>query len=126
MSELKPKQHARRAAFLLSLGAMLAIVPAVGMYFDTTRSMVILWILLLVATLPAVGWGTSHLALSRGYSTGAGCGLCLVGYIVSGFLGTTSPHPLALGVGVLFMVLLPTVVLLALPSKSSHSHRRRR
>src|SRR4051794_18272712 len=118
MSDLRPKQHARRAALLLSLGAVLAIVPAVGMYFDTTRSMVLLWILLLVATLPAIGWGTSHLALSRGYSTGAGCGLCIVGYVISGFLGTTSPHPLALGIGVLFVVLLPTVVLLSLPNKA--------
>jgi hypothetical protein len=125
MSELSPKQHARRAGLLLGLGALLAIVPAVGMYYDTNRSMVLLLILLLVATLPAIGWGASHLALSRGYSTGGGCGLCIVGYIVSGFLGTTSPHPLALGVGVLFIVLLPTVVLLALPNKSGHSPRKR-
>jgi hypothetical protein len=102
----------------------MAIVPSVGMYLDPTRSMALLWILLLLATLPAIGRGASHLALSRGYSTGAGCGLCIVGYVISGFLGTTSPHPLAMGVGVLFIVLLPTVVLLALPNKSGHSHRR--
>ena len=125
MSDLSSKQHARRAAFLLGLGAALAIVPAVGMYFDANRSMAWVWILSLVATIPAIGWGSSHLALSRGYSTGAGCGLCIVGYVISGFLGTTSPHPLALGVGVLFILLLPTVVLLALPNKSGHSRRKR-
>src|SRR5438876_11632645 len=91
--------------------------PAVGMYFDTGRKMVWLWILVLLATLPASGWGSSHLAQSRGYSSGAGCGLCIVGYFISGLLGTTSRHPLALCVGVLFIVLLPTVVLLALPNK---------
>src|SRR5262245_46406305 len=125
MRNLSPKQHARRAGLLLGLGAVLAIVPAVALYYDTDRRMVILWILLLVATLPAVGFGASHLALSRGYSTGGGCGLCIVGYIVSGFLGATSRHPLALGVGLLFIVLFPTVVLLALPNKAGHSHGKR-
>ncbi len=125
MSRLKPKQHVVRAVLFLGAGAALALIPALGMYFDTGRKMVWLWILLLLATLPAIGWGSSHLAQSRGYSSGAGCGLCIVGYVVSGFLGTTCPQPLALGVGVLFVVLLPTVVLLALPNKSGHSHRRR-
>src|ERR1700733_2665064 len=120
MSGLRPKQHAWRAALLLSLGALLAIAAACGMSFDTGRKLVILWVIFLVATLPAIGWGTSHLARARGYSTGAGCGLCTVGYLVSGFVGTTSPHPLAFGVGILFMVLFPTVVLFALPKKSSH------
>ena len=124
MGHLSSKQHSRRAAILLGLGAIMAIVPAFGMYFDHRRSMTLLWVLMLLATLPAIGWGASHLALSRGYPTGAGCGLCIVAYIISAFLGTTSPHPLALGVGVLFIVLLPTVVLLALPSKAG-SHRRR-
>jgi hypothetical protein len=125
MSNLSPKQHASRAALLLSMGAVLATVPVVGMYFDTHRSMLLLWILLWVATLPAIGWGTSYLALSRGYSTGMGCGLCIVGYAISGFLGTTSPNPLAFAVGVLFILLLPTVVLFVLPKKSGHSRRRR-
>ena len=124
MSDLKPRQHARRGALLFGLGAVLAIVPAVGMYFDTKRSMVFLWIVLFFATLPAIGWGASHLAVSRGYSSGAGCGLCIVGYLVSGFLGTTSPHPLAMGIGVLFVVLLPAVVLLALPNKARRRKRR--
>ena len=125
MHGLSPKQHTVRAILFLSAGSALAIIPAVGMYFDTTMKMVWLWILLLLATLPAVGWGSSHLAKSRGYSSGAGCGLCIVAYVVSGFLGTTSPHPLALGIGFLFIVLLPTVVLLTLPNKSERIHRRR-
>jgi len=104
---------------------VLAIGPAIGMYFDTRREMVGLWILLLFATLPAIGWGASHLAKSRGYSGSAGCGLCIVGYIVSGFLGTASPHPLAFGVGMLFILLLPTVVLIAMPNKAERSHRSR-
>src|SRR5215471_18800064 len=109
MDRLKPKQHVMRAVLFLSTGAALAIISAVGMYFDMTRKMVWLWVLLLVATLPAIGWGSSHVAQSRGYPAGAGCGLCIVGYVISALLGTTSPHPLALGVGVIFVVLLPTV-----------------
>ena len=126
MSHLSPKQHKLRAFLFLSGGVALALGPAIGMYLDTGRKMVGLWILLLFATMPAIGWGSSHLAQSRGYSGSAGCGLCVVGYIVSGFLGTTSPHPLALGVGMLFIVLLPTVVLFAMPNRAQHSHRSRR
>lgn len=122
---LRPRQHARRATLFLSMGAGFAVVPAVGMYYDTNGSMALLWIVLLLATFPAVGWGASHLAQSRGYSSGGGCGLCIIAYIVSAFLGTTSTHPLALGVGVLFIVLLPTVVLLSLPNKCGHPHSRR-
>ena len=126
MSHLSPRQHARRAAIFLGAGVAFAIIPAVGMYIDTGRTLVWLWLVLLLATLPAVGWGSAHLAQSRGYPSGGGCGLCILGYIVSALLGTTSPHPLALGIGTVFIVLLPTVVLLALPNKAERSHRRRR
>jgi hypothetical protein len=123
---MTPKQHTVRAAIFLGAGVACAIVPAVGMYFDKTRHLALLWLALFFATFPAVGWGASHLAQSRGYPSGGGCGLCVVGYIVSAFVGSTSPHPLALGVGILFIVLLPTVVLLALPNKAERSHHRRR
>jgi hypothetical protein len=121
MSSSRSKRHAWKAALLLGLAGVLTIVTAAGMYLDVTRSLVLLWALLFISILPAIGWGSSHLARARGYPTSAGCGLCLVGYFVSGFLGTTSPYPLAIGAGVLFTVLLPTVVLLALPRKSGHS-----
>ena len=126
MNDLKPKKYALKAALCLSAGAVFAIVAAIGMSLDPTRKMAWLWILLFVATLPAFGWGSSHLARHRGYPSGAGCGLCIVAYLMSGFLGTTSPHPLALGIGVLFIVLLPTGVLLALPNKSGRSRRSNR
>jgi hypothetical protein len=122
---MNTKQHTTRAVLFLSAGVVLAIVPAAGMYFDTKRQLGWLWLLLLLGSLPAVGWGSSHLALARGYTSGIGCVLCVIAYIVSGFVGTTSPHPLALGIGVVFIVLLPTVVLLALPNKSERHHRRR-
>ena len=93
MSDLSPKQHAKRAAIFLILGMAFAIIPAVGMYHEPTRELFWLWALFGFATIPAVGWGSVHLAKSRGYSSGAGCGLSIVAYIVSGFLGTTSPHP---------------------------------
>jgi hypothetical protein len=126
MGRLNSKQHAVRAAAFLLTGAAMIITMAVGMYFDNARKMVWLWITLLVASLPAVGWGSSYLAQARGYPKAGGCGLCIVGYVVSAFLGTTSPHPLALGTGMLFIVLLPTIVLFALPNKSGHSNRRGR
>jgi hypothetical protein len=126
MSHSRPKQHARKALVFLSLGAFLAIAPAVGLYFDSDRSRTWIWILLFLGTLPAVGWGASHFARSRGYPTEAGCGISIMAYLVSGFLGTINPHPLVLGGGVLFIVLLPTVVLLSIPNKSPISSRPRR
>jgi len=125
VNDLSPKQHAKRAAIFLILGMAFAIVPAAGMYYEPTRKMFWLWALLYLSTIPAVGWGSAHLAQSRGYSSSAGCGLSVVAYVVSGFLGTTSPHPLALGIGALFLVLLPTVVLLTLPNKIRRSNKRR-
>ena len=118
-------QHRTRAIIGITAGLAFAAIPAVGMYFDEARELGWLWILLLIGALPAIGWGSSHLALYRGYPSGVGCSLCIIGYIVSGFLGTTSRHPLALGVGVIFIGLLPTVVFLALPDKSGSSRRRR-
>src|SRR4030095_1577796 len=118
MSRSKIRLHVRRARILLSLGALLAMAPAVGLYFETDRSRAWIWFLPFIATLPAVGWGASHLAQSRGYPSEAGWGLSIVGYLISGILGFISPHRLVLGCGVLFIVLLPTIVLLSIPSKT--------
>jgi hypothetical protein len=126
MSRSRTKRHARKAFWLLSLGAVLAIAPAIGMYNDTDRNRLAIWASLLLASLPAVGWGSAHLARARGYPTEAGCGISFIGYLASGFLGTTSQQPLVLGTGILFIVLLPVVVMLSLPSKAGNSDRGRR
>src|SRR5260221_14734656 len=113
MGSSSSKQHAFKAVLGIGGALVLGIAPSVGMYYDTQRERVWLWILLLLGIVPALGWGSSHLARYRGYPGSGGCGLCIVGYIFSGFLGTTSRYPLALGAGLVFMVLLPVVVLLA-------------
>jgi hypothetical protein len=120
------RQHARKALLGITGALILGLCPAVGMYFDTRRQRVVIWILLLLATLPVLAWGVSHLARHRGYSTAGGCGLCIVGYLVSGFVGSTSPYPLAFAIGIIFMVILPTLVLFAMPDKSDRSKRHRR
>jgi hypothetical protein len=125
VNDLTPKQHVWRAALGISAGIALAIIPAAGMYFDKSRRMAWLWILLVLASLPMVGWGAAHLARSRGYPGAGGCGLCIAAYLVSGFVGTTSPYPLAFGIGIVFIALLPTVVLLSLPNKLKKPRRRR-
>jgi hypothetical protein len=119
------RQHAVKAA--IGIGASLAflIVPLVCMYLDRDRKFIWLWVLLIFCTMPAVGWGAANLAMARGYSSAGGCAVCIVGYSISGVLGTTSPHPLVFGIGVLFIILLPVVVLFALPSKNRRHHRRR-
>lgn len=112
----------------IGFGASFAflLIPTVGIFFDPQRKMLWLWALLFLSTMPAVGWGAAHLAQARGYPSGGGCGLCIVGYLVSGLLGTTSPHPVAFAIGVTFMISLPIVVLFTLPNKAKPSHRRHR
>jgi hypothetical protein len=126
LSRSKVKRHRRKAGIFLGLGAILAVAPAVGLFFETDRSRVWIWYVLFIGTLPAVAWGASHLARFRGYPSEAGFVLSFVGYLVSGVLGTTSPHPLVLSCGVLFIVLLPPIILLSIPSKTPIYGRRGR
>jgi hypothetical protein len=119
------RRHTAKAA--IGIGASLAflIIPLAGVYLDPNRKFGWLWILLLFSTMPAVAWGASHLARARGYPTATGGSVCFIGYLAVGFLGKALRHPLVFGIAVLFIILLPTVVLLALPSKNRHHHRRR-
>jgi hypothetical protein len=127
MNGFRANRHAVKAAIGLGASFAFLMIPAVGIYFDPQRKMLWLWALLFLSTMPALGWGAAHLARFRGYPSGGGCGLCVIGYLVSGLLGTTSPHPLAFAVGVSFMSSLPIVVLFALPkhSRRGHHHRNR-
>jgi hypothetical protein len=124
MSGFRANKHTVKAAIGFGASFVFLMIPAVGIFFDPQRKLLWLWVLLFFSTMPAVGWGAAHLARARGYPSGGGCGLCVVGYLVSGFLGTTSPNPVAFAVGVSFMISLPIVVLLVLPNKARHSHRR--
>jgi len=119
------RQHAMKAAIGIGASLVFLIIPLVCMYLDRDRKFIWLWILLIFCTMPAVGWGAANLAMARGYPSAGGCAVCIIGYAVSGVLGTTSRHPLVFGVGVLFIILLPVVFLFALPSKNRHHHRRR-
>jgi hypothetical protein len=116
--------HGLKAVLLLTFGAAVATIPTVAFFLDTERTYGWVWILLWLATIPSVGWGAWHLALARGYAGPAGCTISIVGYCIGGLIGAASFDPVAVAIGSLFIVALPTLVLLTLPNKTPHSHRR--
>lgn len=119
------RQHTAKAAIGIAASFLFLIIPLVGAYLDPDRKFIWLWVLFLFSTMPAVGWGASHLAMARGYAGAGGFAVSIIGYIVAGVLGTALRQPMVFGIGVLFVVLLPVVFFLALPSKNRRHHRRR-
>jgi hypothetical protein len=122
MKRLASKQHLIRAIVGLAIGMVLAIVSAVGAYFDYTPGQGTNWAWMVLLALPVVAWGCSHLARLRGYPSAAAYGLVVAGMFVSGFV-VMAPSPLVVGFMFIFVELLPVGVLLALPDKSFR-HRR--
>jgi hypothetical protein len=119
------RQHTAKASIGIGASFVFLIIPLVGVYLDPGRKYIWLWVLLLFSTMPAVGWGAAHLAMSRSYPGVGGSAVSIIGYVVAGALGTTLRHPMVFGAGVLFIILFPVVFLLALPSKHRRHHRRR-
>jgi len=119
------RQHTAKAAIGIGASVLFLIIPLVGVRLDPDRKFIWLWVLLLFSTIPAVGWGAAHLAMSRDNPGASGFAVSTIGYVVAGVLGTTLRHPMVFGIGVLFIILFPVVFLLALPSKHRHHHRRR-
>jgi hypothetical protein len=119
------RQHTAKAAIGIGASFAFLVIPLVGVYLDPDRKFIWLWVLLLCSTMPAVGWGASHLAMARGYPGAGGVAVSIIGYLVAGVLGTTLRHPMVFGIGVLFIILLPVVFFLALPVKNRRHHRRR-
>lgn len=118
------RHHRAKAAIGIGASFVFLLIPLAGIYLDATRKLIWLWVLLFFSTIPLVGWGASHLARARGYPSATGSTISILGYFVAAFLGTTLRHPLVFALGVLFIILLPVVALLALPSKN-RPHRRR-
>jgi 4-amino-4-deoxy-L-arabinose transferase-like glycosyltransferase len=118
------RQHTAKAAIGIGACFVFLIIPLVGVRLDPERKFIWLWVLLLFSTMPAVGWGATHLAMSRGYPGASGFAISIIGYVVAGMLGTTLRHPTVFGIGVLFIILFPVVILLALPRKHRRHHRR--
>jgi hypothetical protein len=119
------RQHTAKAAIGIGASVVFLIVPLVGVYLDPDRKFIWLWVLLLFSTLPGVGWGASHLAMARGYASAGGFAVSTIGYMVAGTLGTMLRQPMVFGISVLFVILLPVIFFLALPSKNRRHHRRR-
>jgi hypothetical protein len=119
------RQHTAKAAIGIGTSLVFLIIPLVGIRLDPDRKLIWLWVLLLFSTMPAVGWGAAHLAMSRGYPGAGGCAVCIIGYVVAGVLGTTLRHPMVFGIGTLFIILLPVVFFLSLPTKHRRHHGRR-
>jgi hypothetical protein len=114
-----PAQHYARAVGSLSIGVTMGTISAFASYFD--------WIsitylgrvgngLIVLAALPIVGWGCSHLARYRGYTGGLAYALLLIGFGISNNL-VIGPVPELVEFMFLFAELLPITVLLALPKK---------
>ena|SRR5436190_5367198 len=119
------RQHTAKAAIGIGASLVFLIIPLIGGYLDPDRKFIWLWVLLLFSTMPAVGWGASHLAMARGYASAGGFAVSIIGYMVAGILGTMLRHPMVFGICVLFVILLPVIFFLALPSKNRRHHRRR-
>jgi hypothetical protein len=116
------QQQRWRAIIGLVLGNFIAIVAAIMTYLDVLSGKGTLWILVILAALPLIAWGSANLAKCRGYPSAAAYGLFAIAFVASGFIGLTR-SPLTLGFAFLFMGLMPPVVLLALPRKSRHLSR---
>ena len=122
MPRFSRNQHAARAAIGLVAGTLLAVVAAVVSYFTFQPGRGTKWALLMLPALPLVAWRSSHLARLRGYPGSAGYGLFAFGFFASGFIAGTR-SPVTVGFAFVFVALLPTVVLFALPKKGGHSRR---
>jgi len=116
------EQRRSRAITGLVLGIVIAALGAVMAYVELQRGKASLWLLLVIAAMPLLAWGSANLAQYRGYPGAAGYGLFILAFFVSGFIGLTR-SPLTVGFAFLFMGLMPPVVLLALPRKSGHLRR---
>jgi hypothetical protein len=118
------RYHRAKAAVGIGASFVFLLIPLTGVYLDPKQKFVWLWVLLFFSTIPGVSWSASHLAKARGYPRATGSTICIIGYFVVGFLGTALRHPPVFGSSILFIILLPVLVLLALPSKTRR-HRRR-
>jgi hypothetical protein len=118
------RHHTVKAALGIGASFVFLFIPLAGIYLDPKGKLIWLWVLLFFSTIPAVGWGASHLARARGYPSATGSTICVIGYFVAAFLGTTLRHPLVFALGIVFITLLPVVVLFALPSKNRPRRKR--
>ena len=94
----------------------MAVVAAMMVYSNYVPGQGTRWALLILPALPVAAWGAAHLAKLRGYPPGAGYGLFIFGFFVSGFLAGTH-SPVTIGFAFVFVTLLPPVVLMGLPKK---------
>ena len=117
------RHHETKAVIGIGASFVFLVIPLAGVYLDPKRKFIWLWVLLFFSTMPAVSWGASNLARARGYPSASGSIICIIGYFVTGFLGMALRHAMVFGIGVLFVILLPVVVLLALPSKTRYRRR---
>ena len=124
MSYFRRHPHALKATIGTGTGIVLALAAAIMTHLTYVPGRGSKWALLILPALPLVAWGSLHLAQHRGYPSGAGCGLFIVGLFVSGLIAG-SRGVTAVGVAIIFVTLLPAVVLLALPRKSGRHHHRR-
>lgn len=119
MTRFTRNQHRVRALIGIVTGLLLAILAAVVSYFDFVPGKGTKWILLILPALPLAAWGSSHLARHRGYPSAAGYSVFVFGFFASSFIAGVHT-PITVGFALVFVALLPTVVLLALPKKSGH------
>jgi hypothetical protein len=116
MARLTVKQHVTRTIIGLTCGFVIAIVSAIGAYFDFVPGKGSKWAWAVLLALPVVTWGCSHLARYRGYPSAAAYGLVVLGVIIASFT-IMSRSPLIIGFMFICIEAIPVGVLLALPKK---------
>ena len=107
-------EHKRKAVLGITVGLAIASLTAFKCHQAWIPDKGTPWGLLILAALPWIGWGCSHLALERGYPTSAAHSLVVVGLLVAVLIGA-SQLPGTIGLAFVFVAVMPPVMLLSLP-----------
>lgn len=121
-SDSSSSTHRPKAYAGVALGLVLSLSGAIMAVLGHEPINGIKWSWVVIAGLPLIAWGCSHLARQRGYPSGAAYGLFSFALLVAYFVSGTRTPQIAC-IGFLFVGLLPTTVLLLLPKRTKYLRR---
>jgi len=104
------------------MGLMIAGLTAFKSYEAWIPDQGTKWGLLILAALPLLGWGCSHLAMERGYPVSVAYCLLVVALLAATAIGATQ-LPATIGLAFFFVGLMPPVILLSLPVRFASMRR---
>lgn len=114
--------HRPKAYAGIAIGLVLSISGAVMAVLGREPINEIKWSWIVVAGLPLIAWGCSHLARQRGYPSGAAYGLFGFALMVAYFVSSNRTQQIVC-IGFLFVAILPITVLLLLPKRTKYLRR---